>query len=171
MLPAVPNDPRTSHGVKLSSSQVKPNRWVLLVSFCILWKMALWFGYHLSVKEFLAFYRPAKFGHGWSFQGCPQFIILQEKWHLRNNFERGFFFISSTHWELSANERYIDTPSSVLLTWGTPHKSRLDAPLPLSYAEKSAIEKVHRWANDYPDKLQADQLVTKENLELYLGYP
>jgi hypothetical protein len=157
--------------LNLARSQIKPNMWVLMVSFCILWKMALGPSYHPSVKEFLAFYRPAKFGHGWSFQGCLQFIIFQEKWHPGNNFEWGFFFISSTYWELSTKERYIDTLLSVPVTWGTPCKSRLGALLPLSYAEKSIDEKVCKWANDHPNKLQVDQLSTEENLELHLGYP
>ena len=57
-------------------SQVKPNGWVLLVSFCILWKMALGLNTHQSAREFLFFYRPTKFGHGWSFQGHPKFVKL-----------------------------------------------------------------------------------------------
>jgi hypothetical protein len=57
--------------LNLAPSQIKPNIWVLLVSFCILWRMALGLGEHPSVKEFLAFYRLEKFGHGWSFQGVP----------------------------------------------------------------------------------------------------
>jgi hypothetical protein len=118
--------------LNLAPSQVKPNGWVLLLSFCILWRRALGLGEHPSAKEFLAFYRSARFSYGWSFQGRPQFIILQDKWHLGNNYEQGFFFISSTHWELSVEERYLDTPPSIPVTWGAPCEIRLGAP-PLNY--------------------------------------
>ena len=157
--------------LNLARSQIKPNRWVLLVSFCILWPMALGLGDHPSIKELLAFYRLAMFGHGWSFQGHPQFIILHDKWHSGNNFKRGFFVISSKHWELNGNEIYCNNPPSIFVTWGALSKSRLGAPPTLSYLEKFVVEKVRNWAKLHPNKLHSDQLVTKENLELYLGYP
>ena len=43
--------------LNLAPIQIKPNGWVLLVSFCILWKMAMGLGKHSSVREFLAFYK------------------------------------------------------------------------------------------------------------------
>jgi hypothetical protein len=43
--------------LNLAPSQIKPTRWVLLVSFCILWKMAQGRDAYPSVREFLSFYR------------------------------------------------------------------------------------------------------------------
>ena len=72
---------------------------------------------------------------------------------------------------MNANERYVDTSSSVPRTWATPYKSCLGAPPALSYLEKFAIKRVRKLANEYPDKLHMDQLITKKNLELHLRYP
>jgi hypothetical protein len=48
--------------LNLAPSQVKPTGWVLLVLFCVLWKMALGRDAHPSAKEFLSFYRPMNYG-------------------------------------------------------------------------------------------------------------
>jgi hypothetical protein len=104
--------------LNLAPSQVKPNAWVLLVSFCILWKTVLGLNEHPSAREFLAFYRPANFGDGWCFQAHRQLIKLHESWHEGDDYEQGFFFISSTCWELSARERYFNTQPSVPVVWG-----------------------------------------------------
>jgi hypothetical protein len=81
--------------LNLAPSQIKPTGWVLLVSFCILWKMAERHNAFPSVKEFLSFYRPANYREGWSFQGCPYFIKMPERWHAGDDYKKGFFFISS----------------------------------------------------------------------------
>jgi hypothetical protein len=54
---------------------------------------------------------------------------------------------------------------------GEPRKNRSRAPPSLHYPEGSSVEKVSKWAGDHPDKLHVNQLLNKENLEFYLGYP
>jgi hypothetical protein len=67
--------------LNLAPSQIKPTGWVLLVSFCIMWKMAQGRDAYPSVREFLSFYRPTNYRKGWSFQGRPHFIKMPERWH------------------------------------------------------------------------------------------
>jgi hypothetical protein len=114
--------------LNLAPIQVKPTGWVLLVLFCVLWKVTLGRDAHPSAKEFLSFYRPVNYGQGWIFQGHPQFIKVYDRWHPGDDYEQGFFFISSICWELSAKERYLDTPPTIPVVWGVPRKSRLRAP-------------------------------------------
>jgi hypothetical protein len=168
-LPLLPMMRELLTELNLAPSQVKPNAWVLLVSFCILWKTVLGLNEHPSAREFLAFYRPANFGDGWCFQAHRQLIKLHESWHEGDDYEQGFFFISSTCWELSARERYFNTQPSVPVVWGEPRKKRNRAPRSLHYPEGSSVEKVSKWAADHPDKLRVDQLLNNDESSRIIG--
>jgi hypothetical protein len=53
--------------LNLAPSQIKPNGWVLLISFNVLWSIVMGRGVRPTVKEFLTFYKPGRYGDGWSF--------------------------------------------------------------------------------------------------------
>jgi hypothetical protein len=157
--------------LNLAPSQIKPTRWVLLVSFCILWKMAQGRDANTSVIEFLSFYRPTNYREGWSFQGHPHFIKMPERWHAGDDYEWSFFFISSVAWELNVKERYLDTPPIVLVVWGVPRKSYLGVPPSLSQTEKYNIGAVRKWVKEHPYMLDVGSLLTRDNLECLMGHP
>ena len=175
-LPLLPMIRELLAKLNLAPSQIKPNGWVLLISFNILWPMVIELGMRPIVKKFLTFYMPGKFGHEWSFQeyypGRPSKLIsLCEKWHPGDHYEQGFFFVFGTDWELFGKEEYFNTPPSIPLRWGAPRKSRFGTPSSLNYSEKDNTGKVAEWAELHLDKLCWDFLISKENLEHYMGYP
>jgi hypothetical protein len=50
--------------LNLAPSQIKPNGWVLLISFNVLWSIIMGRGVRPTVKEFLTSYKPARYGNG-----------------------------------------------------------------------------------------------------------
>jgi hypothetical protein len=87
--------------LKLAPRQIKPNGWKYLMSYCLLWPMALGKDFMLTIRELLAIYRPIK-SNEWpcSFEAwVTKLVFVLIKYLSTKKWETLFFLVSGDGWE------------------------------------------------------------------------